>query len=253
MERLVIQRAFDFVKEGVWKPPKRPKNNSAVSNASKATYRFQMADGNVMADLVWKRDKHTGLEPIHQAHIIRLLITEVYATHVSLFEADDPKTALDIPFFTEYERNGFVYRAHPDYRGEGAYYDWAKVQWEVGNDPITDEPIYKPYIARILGFIQQESGEIQAIIHSVKEERKGLCGHGAFGHYWHLEVEGTDACHRPILRLVSVDTLLEHVCMIPYKETDTFMWVHLWNPSEWPGCFQTILPPGQEHQAFQNN
>jgi hypothetical protein len=34
--------------------------------------------------------------------------------------------------------------------------------------------------------------------------------------------------------------------MIPYCKTDTFMWVHLWNPSTWPGCFQTILLPGEE-------
>jgi hypothetical protein len=253
MERLVIQRAFDFVKESVWEPPKPIKKTSPISNASKATYRFNLEDGNVIADLVWKRDKHTGLQPLHHDHIMRLLITTIYTTHVSLFEANDPKNALDIPFFTEYERNGFVYRAHPDYRGEGAYYDWANVQWEFGNDPVTGEGINKPFIARILGFIQLTSGEIQAIVHSVKEDPKGLCGHGVFGNYWHLEVEGTDARHRPILRLVSVDTLLEHVCMIPYNEADTFMWIHLWNQSEWPGCFQTILPPGQEHNAFQNN
>jgi hypothetical protein len=253
VERLVIQRAYDFVKEGRWEPPKRLKQLSTVTNASKATYCFNMDGVNVVADLRWKREKHIGLEPLLQEHIMRLLITNVYAAHASLYDAGDPQKALEIPFFTEYERNSFVYRAHPNYRGEGAYYDWANVQWEVGNDPITDEPIYKAYIARILGFIQHPSGEIQAIVHSVRESKKGLVLHGAFGHYWHLEVEGTDAHHRPILRLVSVDCLLDHVCMIPYNEADSFMWIHFWNPSEWPGCFQTILPPGQEHDAFQHN
>lgn len=253
MERLVIQRAYDFVKEGRWEPPKRLKKLSPVTNASKATYRFNMDSGNVLADLVWKREKHIGLEPLLQEHIMRLLITNVYAAHVSLYDAADPQNALAIPFFTEYERNGFVYRAHPNYRGEGAYYDWANVQWELGNDPITDTPIIKPYIARILGFIQHPSGDIQAIIHSTIEGEDGVEPHGAFGHYWHLEVVGSDACHRPVLRLVSVDSLLEHVCMIPYNENDSFMWVHLWHPLEWPGCFQTILPPGEEADAFHVN
>jgi hypothetical protein len=111
---------------------------------------------------------------------------------------------------------------------------------------VSAEPVYKPFPARILGFIRHPEGDINAIIHSVLEDPQGLVGHGVFGHYWHLEVEGTDACHRPILHLVTVDSLLEHVCMIPYSETDSYMWIHLWHPSEWPGCFQTIVPPGEE-------
>lgn len=120
----------------------------------------------------------------------------------------------------------------------------------MGNDPVTNAPIIKPYIARILGFVQHPSSEIQAIIHSVIEGKNGLELHGAFGHYWHLEVTGSDACHHPVLRLVSVDSLLKHVCMIPYNVNDSFMWVHLWHSFEWPGCFQTILLPGQETGAF---
>jgi hypothetical protein len=36
---------------------------------------------------------------------------------------------LNIPFYMEYEQNGFMYRGHPSYHGAGAYYDWAHVQW----------------------------------------------------------------------------------------------------------------------------
>ena len=109
MERLVIQRAYDFVKEGMWEQPKRRSRTSPVSNASKATYHFNMDSGNVTAELLWKQDKHAGLQPIHQEHIMRLLITTVYAAHASLFEAPDPQQALAIPFFTKNERNGFLY------------------------------------------------------------------------------------------------------------------------------------------------
>jgi hypothetical protein len=70
--------------------------------------------------------------------------------------------------------------------------------------------------------------------------------HGVFGNFWHLDYEGSNANHHPTIQLVHVDCLLEHACMIPFCKTDTFMWVYLWNPSEWPGCFQTILPPGED-------
>jgi hypothetical protein len=84
----------------------------------------------------------------------------------------------------------------------------------------------------------------------VLEDPEGLVDHGILGNYWHLEVEGTYACHWPILQMVDVDCLLEHVCMIPYTETDAFMWVHMWHPSEWPGCFQTICAPGEEGEIL---
>jgi Plavaka transposase len=254
MERLVIQRAYDYIKERIWEPTKTPKKTSPVLNASKATYVFQIDEttgrDNVNATFGWIRDKHEGLQPLLQEHIMRLLITTTFADHTVNANPPAASHMLEIPFFTEYERNGFVYRAHPNYRGEGAYYDWANVQWEIGHDPVTNTPIVKASIARILGFIQHPSGEFQAIIHSVIDNDNDLIGHGVFGHYWHLEYDGTDARHRPVLRLVSVDSLLEHVCMIPYNINDAFMWVHLWHPSEWPGCFQTILPPGQEANAF---
>jgi hypothetical protein len=60
---------------------------------------------------------------------------------------------------------------------------------------------------------------------------------GVFGHFWHLECEGTNEAPQPILHCVHVDCLLEHVCMLPYTEKDEYMWVHMWHPSLWPDCF----------------
>jgi hypothetical protein len=121
------------------------------------------------------------------------------------------------------------------------------VQWENGTDALTGTLFYKNYIAHIHGFILHPNSGNSAIIHSTMENiPKPIVTHRVFGNFWHLEYEGSNANHQPILQLVHVDCLLEHACMIPYCETDSFMWVHLWNPSEWPGCFQTILPPGEE-------
>jgi hypothetical protein len=150
-------------------------------------------------------------------------------------------------FFTEYERNGFVYRAHPKYRGESAYYDWAYVKWVIGTHPVTNADICQPYPARILGFFQHPDGEVKAVVHSVKEPpRNKPVGHGVFGHYWQLEFQGTENAKRPLLHIVSVDSLLEHVCMIPYSDMHPFVWIHIWHPRTWSDCFHTILEPGQE-------
>ena len=252
IERLVVQRAYDYVTETSAVVPIVATQYSPTVNASKAMYQFvrdaRTGPTNVRCSFDWKRAKHSGLVPLHQVHVIRTLILTLFQMHANPPGNGEDNAVLDIPFYTEYERNGFVYRAHPDYRGEGPYYDWANIKWHVADDPVTGLPIHQSFIARILGFIKHPNGEFHAIIHSVLETRNGLVEHGVFGHYWHLEFEGTDASHRPILQLVHVDCLLEHVCMIPYCDNDSYMWVNLWHPSEWPGCFQTILPPGAEGQ-----
>jgi hypothetical protein len=59
---------------------------------------------------------------------------------------------LRIPFFTEYQRNGNVYHAHPDYRRDGAYYDWAHVKWWDGDD-VDGNQLSTDIIGQILGFL----------------------------------------------------------------------------------------------------
>jgi hypothetical protein len=248
MERLVIQRAYDFVKQENSEPVQF---GLGVQNASKGTYRLSsntsMGTGSVDVSFKWHRQKYDGCEPLLQEHIMGLLVTSLFHAYATPSTLDISSSVLDVEFFTEYERNRFVYRGHPNYRGAGQYYDWAQVKWEIGETIVTGEPIYKNYIGRIHGFIRHPDGDVYAIIHSTIDNVPiPIKEHGVFGHYWHLEFEGTDTNHRPILQLVHVDCLLEHVCMIPYYEQDPFCWVHLWDPLEWPGCFQTILPPGEE-------
>jgi hypothetical protein len=250
MERLVIQRAYDFVKQAERIQRKTPRVANALVNSSKAYYHFTRntltGHDSVIPKLTWRREKYQGLTPLLHEHIIRLLITELFLLYAVPRGTNGAVTVLKVPFFTEYERNGFVYRAHPNYRGEGAYYDWAKIKWQIGVDPATHQPIHEIYIGRILGFIKHPNGETKAIVHSVMECPDGNVEHGVFGNYHHLEFEGTNADHWPLLHIVEVESLLEHVCMIPYTDSDSYMWVHLWHPSEWPGCFQTIVPPGEE-------
>jgi hypothetical protein len=169
--------------------------------------------GSVDVTFDWKNNQFSGLEPLHQDHIVQVLITQLLEEYALPDNNTEGGLILETPFFTEYERNGFVYCGHPNYRGLGAYYDWAKICWEDGYDAISGKPQYKNYIGRIHGFILHPIGNYYAIIHSTKSNME----------YWHLEFEGTDANHRPILQLVDVDCLMEHVCMIPYNDHDTFM------------------------------
>ena len=146
---------------------------------------------------------------------------------------------LDIPYYTEYDKDGVVYRAHPKYRGENPYYDWAYVQWNLDNND-TDEDTVTSIIARIMCFIRHPDGTLMAIIHSCDYDTDEQ--HGVFGTYYHLECQ--NKMHpRPKFSMVDVDNLEQHACMIPYDGNNPYTWLHVWHPSEWPGCFQTIEPP----------
>lgn len=79
-----------------------------------------------------------------------------------------------------------------------------------------------------------------AVVQSCKEDTGEQ--HGVFATYWHLEYTNVTNS-RPKLSMVNVECLGAHVCMIPYHNNDSYVWVHIWNPGEWPGCFQTIKPP----------
>ena len=161
-----------------------------------------------------------------------------YATLSPTGDGTGSVLQLVIPFFTQYERRGIIYRAHPKYRGDHAYYDWAFVKWVIGTNPVSNVDIHKPYVARILGFIRHPDGDVRAVIQSVKETRnKQNVAHGVFSYFWELEQEGPNTARRPVLHLVSVDTLMEHACMIPYTKKDHSIWFHVWHPRKWGDCF----------------
>jgi hypothetical protein len=138
MERLVIQWAYDFVKqEDIANKCQR----AGVCNSSKGTYCL-LCDTNTNAANVdvsfdWKNDQFNGLEPLHQDHIVQVLITQLLEEYALPDANTEGGLVLEIPFFTEYEQNGFVNRGHQNCRGLGAYNNGAKVCWEDGQDAIS--------------------------------------------------------------------------------------------------------------------
>ena len=249
----MVQRAYDFVRDDARNISPRAVPSSPTGSSSKGTFRFTNDPTHgattVRSEFFWKRLKHNPLTLLYQNDILALLFSQLFLRYASALPGDSPVTVrqLEIPFFSEYERNGFVYRAHPLYRGESAYYDWAFVQWVVGQNPVSNAVIHKPYVARILGFVKHPCGDMQAIVHSVKEPPPGKdISHGVFGEFWELEYQGPASAKRPLLHLISVDSVLEHACMIPYSADHPYTWFHIWDSGTWADCFQTILAPGLE-------
>jgi hypothetical protein len=108
MERLVIQRAYDLdaVKDTNVSAPMNTK--SPLVNASKGQYRLVQESHSSLidVDLIWDLEKYAGLIPLHHDAIVRHFITSLFKDY-ALLELNNQKV-LEIPFFTEYERNGFV-------------------------------------------------------------------------------------------------------------------------------------------------
>jgi hypothetical protein len=67
MERLAIQRAYDYVTHKFLQDKSNQKDSNPTVNASKATYRVVQEHGlpTVSVELLWKRAKHHGLEPLY--------------------------------------------------------------------------------------------------------------------------------------------------------------------------------------------
>jgi hypothetical protein len=77
--------------------------------------------------------------------------------------------------FTEYQCNGIVYRCHPKYHGDRAYYDWCYVNWDNGDGTVLQ------LIGQIHLFIENPLGELQAVIQSVDQTTNK--DYGVFGTY----------------------------------------------------------------------
>ena len=125
--------------------------------------------------------------------------------------------------FTEYHRNDVIFRAHPKYRNNKAWYDYAMVAWEAeeetqlpnnanepdnANDTSNDDDASKASAAvlqngvqlqnsnvsknvdlvpcQIIGFIDQGEDGLKAIIHSCYPQSRKL---SVLMNWWRLEFE----------------------------------------------------------------
>jgi len=263
VDRLIIQRAYDRVHETVQKLDKEKKlgiNEDSVVpvnpfiRATKGQVIMKQAISNIdgkrqrhpiLACIEWtmSRNKTLDKDILSQDYVVSFLIKNFFHKYSQLGvdeESGQQEKTLSLPCFTEYQRNGFVYRCHPLYRGEFAYYDWCLIRWCDGNDMTTGDEKYTSIIGRIHLFVQTPDGSINAVIQSVQERTNE--DYGVFGTYWYLEQCGPTNNPEPQFHLVDVDCLEDHVMVIPYDKTGK-RYIHIWDLSQWQKCFQTIYVP----------
>jgi hypothetical protein len=264
VDRLILQRAFDRVCETVWNMDQElleqerqdadvngnfsdnNDNQGVVKNATKGivqmthsrnllTKKSQLITGRLKWNTRGKKKVITD-KILNEKEVIAFLTQTFFqknkkatTEHGKVFDS------LKLKCFTEYQRNGVVYRCHPKYRGERPYYDWCYINWD------DDDHTILKLIGRIHLFIETPTGEIKAVVQSVNQTTSEA--YGVFGTYWYLEHNGPETNQRPIFHLVDVDCLGDHVMIIPYTHTGT-RYIHIHDRSEWSGYFQTMrLPP----------
>lgn len=273
VDRLILQRAFDRVNETAWHLDQELVHNErlgadtdgiyepvnkegVVKNASKGHVimceqsqveqqgnkrqkRLPKAKGSVR----WNTTKNGTIEKpiLYQAHVLEFLCDKFFEDYAEIVHDDNgsPKQMFKMRCFTEYQRNGFVYRCHPHYRKERMYYDWCQVHWANDTEG-TDE-----YIARIYLFIETPEGEIKAVVQSV--DPKSTIEHGVFATYWHLEETGPLNKRVPKFELVDVDALGDHVMVIPYN-LGTKRYIHIHDRPIWADCFLSNKPKEGEEE-----
>ncbi len=158
----------------------------------------------------------------------------------------------------EYTRGGVVFRAHPNYRKKGPWYDWAMFRWakEGGKkdknrstidscvhygDPASTAHRYTYAPGKILGFVfdgfpaaTPTLANVQAVVHCCDSV------HGTssvFTTHWKMNFHDK-ACTKPQIALVNVQSIVRHCLMIP--EHDGCNGFHeVWARERWGDQFST--------------
>ena len=254
VDRLILQRAFDRVRETVRQMDQAIEDKDLldgamdidtggiVFNATKGTVvmiQAKNSDQNkspiIQIDIRWNRRKHNPLTKkiLSQHHLFRFLRDQFFQDH-SAEDIDDAGIAhnvFNLRCFTEYQRNGVNYRCHPKYRGDRPYYDWSYVDWE------TDDNTIISLLGRIHLFIETPSGEIKAVVQSVDmTTRKQF---SVLGTTWTLEHTGPNDNLKPIFHLVEVDCLGDHAMVIPFNVLGN-KFIHIQDRSEWADNFHKL-------------
>ena len=189
------------------------------------------------------------------------------------------KQGVQVRGFTEYTRQGVTFRCHPNYKSEGAWYDYALFAWDQPcnakyskskskgvidwNKEILDEPVVTEDTnktsnvllipGKILCFVKDQNDEMFAIIHSCLDNYAKM---SVLTYRWQLEYEEDKPMSRnvlphecsidasnltPVYHAVSVDTLQKHCLMIPYQGMDkSHFLMQIIDQDKWWESFTTV-------------
>jgi hypothetical protein len=254
VDRLILQRAYDRVRETVREMDEALEHherldadtngiddtieddNGVVRNATKGTVEMvqdvpktnkkkQMPP--VLAGIQWKTGRNNTVREniLLQEYVLGFLIEIFFQDHAQVGPRKKGKKqrTLSLKCFTEYQRNGIIYRCHPMYRGEYPYYDWCQIKWKIGETEVD-------LLGRIHLFIETPEGEIKAVVQSVLHGTEEA--HGIFGSYWFLESNG----NKPRLALAELVQLGDPAMVLPY-ESGGQRYIHYHEREKWAGYF----------------
>jgi hypothetical protein len=163
-----------------------------------------------------------------------------------------------VKVITEYSRGGSLFRAHPNYRQLGPWYDWAMIRWakEGGqrassrskedscvhygdNEANPSQFTYAP--GKILGFVfdkqlpgSNELENVQAVVLCCDASHSKS---SVFTTHW--KVRFMDKAYtKPLITLVNVNAIVRHCLMIPEND-DAHGFHEVWSRERWADEFHT--------------
>ena len=163
-------------------------------------------------------------------------------------ESINSEEYIDLKYFSEYKKNNKIFRAHPNYKQEGKWYDWVMIRWE--KDLSIEQPaelsqqchltyseteedrkreyLYSP--GQILCFTSPKEGVYHAIVKCCDYafERGSV-----FSTTWKQEYVSTESGNIiPRICCVDVKSIVRHVLMIPSNPFDG-TYYQVWDKCHW--------------------
>ena len=158
---------------------------------------------------------------------------------------------VDIKYFSEYKRNNELFRAHPNYKQEGKWYDWVMIRWQpdqiskqkkdlkkechVG-DSDTDQNNNSGYLyspGQILCFLTTDKGTNHAIVKCCDYEfERG----SVFSNQWNQEYVNLRGERKPRICIIDVQAIVSHALIIPTDENQE-SYHQIWDKCHWSNEF----------------
>jgi hypothetical protein len=176
---------------------------------------------------------------IWEDHIFQKTLQNICNELIQNKKIDPP-----VHFFTQHNRNSFIFRADPSYSNKGPWYDWVNVDWELS----------EPVPAKLLLFIDLSEQFISpfqvgdsyvsepgcyAIAYSTSmDPQKSGYMISLLLDYKHIDVNKN---HQPQLIFFNVNAIHSACIAVPFKTDDTIInaikWLILKPRSEWNALF----------------
>ena len=159
----------------------------------KATTVYLMISPDGSYTLQWKTKQ--GPDKYEFDSTVLQCIAHYVSEEVTNHESKDVDGRVQVTVFTDYTRNEVLFRAHPNYRNEGSWYDWIMIKWlepamKYQSKRLTRDSEWAPVDhgdygkhkkkycyapARVHGFfevIEEMQSSIYAVVHSCEFEFK---------------------------------------------------------------------------------